>query len=126
MSIELGLKGREETVVTEKNTAAAVGSGAVEVFGTPFMVALMEGAAVNAVKDHLDPGQGTVGTHISTSHESATPLGMKVWAEAVLSEIDRKRLTFTVTAYDEKGIIGRGTHERFVINTEKFLSKSKQ
>ena len=124
MSIELGLKGRTETVVTEQNTASAVGSGAVAVFGTPFMIALMEGSAVDAITPALEPGQASVGTHINVSHEAATPIGMKVWCEAELIEIDRKRLVFQVTAYDEKGIIGRGTHERFVINPEQFLKKS--
>ena len=124
MSVELGLKGRAETVVSQQNTASAVGSGAVEVFGTPFMIALMEGAAANAVLSALEPGQATVGTHINVSHDAATPIGMKVWAEAEVIEIDRKHLIFQVIAYDEKGVIGKGTHDRFIINTEKFLAKS--
>lgn len=124
MSIEIGLKGRAETVVTEQNTAAAVGSGLVPVFATPYMIALMEGAAVNATTSALEPSQGTVGTHLHVSHDAATPIGMKVWAEATLVEVDRKRLTFEVVAYDEAGAIGKGTHERFIIDTEKFLAKA--
>ena len=123
MSLEIGLKGRAETLVVESNTAAAVGSGLVPVFATPYMIALMENSAVNAVNDHLDAGQGTVGTHLNVSHEAATPIGMKVWAEAILTEADGKRLVFEVTAYDEAGVIGRGSHERFIINTEKFRAK---
>jgi len=123
MSLELGLKGRAETLVVESNTAAAVGSGLVPVFATPYMIALMENSAVNAVTDHLEPGQGTVGTHLNVSHEAATPIGMKVWAEALLTEVDGKRLVFEVTAYDDAGVIGRGSHERFIINTEKFMAK---
>ena len=123
MSLEIGLHGRAETVVVESNTAAAVGSGLVPVFATPYMITLMENAAVNAVTPHLEAGLGTVGTHLDVSHEAATPIGMKVWAECTLSEVDGKRLTFEVTAYDEAGVIGRGSHERFIINTEKFLAK---
>lgn len=123
MSLTLGLQGRAETVVTEHNTASAVGSGLVPVFATPYMIALMENAAVNAVTPHLEEGQGTVGTHLDVSHDAATPVGMKVWAECRLKEIDGKRLVFDVAAFDEAGPIGKGTHERFIINTEKFLAK---
>lgn len=123
MSLTLGLQGRAETVVTEHNTASAVGSGLVPVFATPYMIALMENSAVNAVTPHLEEGQGTVGTHLDVSHDAATPVGMKVWAECTLKEIDGKRLVFDVAAFDEAGLIGKGTHERFIINTEKFLAK---
>ncbi len=122
-SISVGLKGKAETVVSEQNTASAMGSGLAPVFATPCMVALMEGAAVNAVQKMLEDGQGTVGTHLDVSHDSATPIGMKVWAEAELTAVDGKRLTFSVAAYDEKGQIGHGTHERFIITTSKFLEK---
>lgn len=118
-----GLTGRAETVVAESNTAAAVGSGLVPVFATPFMIALMEGAAVNAVLPCLDADEGTVGTHLNVSHDAATPIGMKVWAEATLTAAEGKKLTFEVAAFDETGEIGRGTHERFVIKPERFLAK---
>lgn len=126
MFLTVGLKGRAETVVTLENTAAAVGSGLLPVFATPMMVALMENAAVNAVQDGLEEGQGTVGTRLDLSHDAATPVGMKVWAEAELTELDGRALTFSVTAYDEAGPIGKGTHQRFVIQNEKFLSKAEQ
>lgn len=118
-----GLTGRAETVVAESNTAAAVGSGLVPVFATPFMIALMEGAAVNAVLPCLDADEGTVGTRLNVSHDAATPIGMKVWAEATLTAAEGKKLTFEVAAFDETGEIGRGTHERFVIKPERFLAK---
>ena len=123
MSIPVGIKGRADTVVTEQNTASAVGSGLVPVFGTPFMIALMENAAVNALEPYVEAGQGSVGTHLDVSHDAATPIGMKVWAECELIEVNGRALTFTVTAYDEAGVIGKGTHKRAVINVEKFLAK---
>lgn len=118
-----GLKGRAETVVSPSNTADAVGSGLVPVFATPYMIALMEGAAVNAVLPCLDADEGTVGTHLDVAHSAATPIGMKVWAEATLTAVDGKKLTYDVVAFDEVGEIGRGTHERFVIKPERFLAK---
>ena len=123
MSVELGIKGRAETVVVYENTAAAVGSGLVPVFATPYMIALMENAAVNALTPHLEEGQGSVGTHLDVSHDAATPIGMKVWAEAELTAMDGKALTFAVTAYDEAGVIGKGTHNRFLITVDRFLAK---
>ena len=119
-----GLKSRSETVVTERNTANAIGSGLVPVFGTPFMIALMENAAAAAVAPCLDADEGTVGTHLDVAHSSATPIGMKVWAEATLTAVDGKKLTYEVAAFDEAGEIGRGTHERFVIKPERFLVKA--
>lgn len=124
MPLTVGLKGRCNTVVTESNTAAAVGSGLLPVFATPMMVALMENAAVNATAPHLAEGEGTVGTHMDVSHDSATPIGLKVWAEAELTGVDGRALTFAVTAYDEAGVIGKGVHQRFVIQNEKFMSKT--
>ena len=126
MSIEIGAKGRAETVVTEHNTANAVGSGLVPVFATPYMIALMENAAVNAVGPYLAEGEGTVGTRLDVSHDAATPIGMKVWAEAELVRVDRKALTFNDTAYDEAGVIGKGTHDRFIITVDRFLAKAEQ
>ena len=121
--METGLKGRTDTVVDSTNTAKFAGSGELEVFSTPAMVALMEQAAQSSVAPYLDDGQGTVGTKLSISHDAATPLGMKVWAESVLTEIDGRRLVFEVRAYDEAGLIGQGTHERFIIRNERFLAK---
>lgn len=123
MSVTVGLKGRAETVVTDANTAQAACSGALPVFGTPFMCALMEEAAWKSIAPHLEPGQSTVGTRLEVSHDSATPVGMKVWAETEITEVDGKRLVLTVTAFDERGPIGRGTHERFIVTDERFLAK---
>ena len=124
MSLTVGSKGRAETVVTAENTAAAVGSGLVPVFATPYMIALMENAAVNAVQAHLEEGQGTVGTRLDVTHDAATPVGMKVWAEAELTAVEGKKLTFSVKAFDEAGAIGGGTHERFIITVDRFLAKA--
>lgn len=126
MSIPVGAKGRAETVVTEHNTANAVGSGLVPVFATPYMIALMENAAVNALTPYMEENQGTVGTRLDVSHDSATPIGMKVWAEAEVTAVDGKALTFAVTAYDEAGVIGKGTHDRFVITVDRFLAKAEK
>ncbi|WP_294474940.1 thioesterase family protein [uncultured Intestinimonas sp.] len=126
MSITVGTKGRAETVVTRENTAAAVGSGLVPVFGTPFMIALMENAAVDALAPYMEAGQGSVGTHLDVSHDAATPIGLKVWAEAEVTAVDGKALTFAVTAYDEAGPIGKGTHNRFIIDVERFLAKTEK
>ncbi|WP_302496744.1 thioesterase family protein [uncultured Flavonifractor sp.] len=124
MSITVGMKGRAETVVTPENTAAAVGSGLVPVFATPSMIALMENAAVNAVQAQLEEGQGTVGTLLNVSHDAATPVGMKVWAEAEVTAVEGRKLTYTVAAFDEAGPIGKGEHQRFIIQADRFLAKA--
>ena len=122
--LEPGLKGRQETVVTEDLLARNIGSGLVKVYATAMMIALIEKAAVYSVEPYLEEGQGTVGTHVNVSHRSATPLGMKVWAETELIEIDRRKLVFKVAAYDERGLIGEGLHERFIIDNERFQAKA--
>ena len=124
MSLTVGSKGKAETVVTDQNTANAVGSGLVPVFATPYMIALMENAAVNAVQAQLEEGQGTVGTKLYVTHDAATPIGLKVWAEAELTAVEGKKLTFAVKAFDEAGPIGGGTHERFIITVDRFLAKA--
>ena len=124
MSVTVGLKGRAETVVNESNTAQAACSGALPVFGTPFMCALMEEAAWKSIAPHLEAGQSTVGTRLNVSHDSATPVGMKVWAESEVTQVDGKRLVLKVAAFDERGPIGQGTHERFIVTDERFLSKT--
>lgn len=123
--IEKGIKGRLEQTVTPEMSAARVGSGLVDVFATPMMVALIEQTCYESVLPHLDEGQGTVGTLVNVSHLSATPIGMRVWCESELVEVDRRRLVFKVKAFDECGLIGEGTHERFVIDTAKFMEKLK-
>lgn len=124
MPITVGLKSRAETLTNGRNTANAVGSGLVPVFSTPSMVALMENAAVRAIQPHLAEDETSVGTRMDITHDAPTPVGMKVWAEAEVTAVDRRKVTFTVTAYDEAGPIGKGTHERFVIKPAQFLAKA--
>ncbi len=123
LNLSIGLKYKEEKIVKMEDTAKMFGSGAAEVFATPMMIGLMEAASMNAVKEYLPEGYSTVGTQVNIKHISATKVGKKVWAEAELVEIDRKRLVFQVNAYDEDKKIGEGSHERFIINEEKFMSK---
>lgn len=121
--LQPGIKGHHEQIVTPEMSAARVGSGLVDVFATPMLVALVEQTCYESVLPHLDEGQGTVGTLVNVSHVSATPIGMRVWCDSELVEVDRRRLVFHVQAYDEAGLIGEGTHERFVIDTERFMQK---
>ncbi len=121
--MEIGLKYESQTVVSEANTAATLGSGDMAVFATPAMVALMENAAMLAVKESLPEGSATVGTQMNTSHIKASPLGATITASAELTAIDGRRLTFAVKAWDDKGIIGEGEHTRFIVDRERFLSK---
>ncbi len=123
--IQKGIKGRLEQTVTPEMSAARVGSGLVDVFATPMLVALVEQTCYESVLPYLDEGQGTVGTLVNVTHVSATPIGKRVWCESELTEVDRRRLVFSVKAYDEYGTIGEGTHERFVIDTAKFMEKLK-
>ena len=123
MSLEPGLKGSAETVVVHENTAAAVGSGALEVFATPSMIGLMEKAAMDAVMPYLAEGESTVGTEIHVTHNAALPLGFPVTAEAELVEVDRRRLSFRVLARSGDEIIGQGTHTRFIVSQERFMQK---
>ena len=122
--LKTGLKGKETEIVTDKNTALSIGSGELEVYATPAMTALMEKAAYKSVAPYIEEGQGTVGTMLNIVHTSATPIGMTVTAESELIEIDGRKLKFKVIAYDEKGNIGEGTHERFIINNQKFQQKT--
>lgn len=122
--LKVGIKNKETIMVTEENTAKKLGSGLLPVFATPAMIALMESAASNSVLKELDENEGTVGISLNVQHVSATPIGMSVYCESELIEIDRKRLVFKVEAYDESGLIGKGIHERFIINNEKFMSKA--
>ena len=124
MSVTVGLKGQAEALVTESNTATAACSGALPVFGTPFLCALMEEAAWKSIAPHLEPGQSTVGTRLDISHDSATPVGMKVWAESEVTEVDGRRIELKVAAYDEKGLIGQGAHQRFIVQDEKCLARA--
>ncbi len=124
MELQIGLKGKQELTVAMEHTASTVGSGLLPVFATPWMVTLMEMSASEAVKDALEPGKTTVGIRLDIQHTAATPIGLKVWAEAELVEIDRAKLTFRVQAYDECGPIGGGIHERFIVEEKKFMEKA--
>ena len=112
--LTVGIKGKEEIVVTDANSAKTMGSGTLDVFATPAMIALMEKTAWKSVAPYLEEGCGTVGTLLNVTHDAPTPLGMKVWCESELTEIDGRRLVFSVAAFDETGKIGGGRHERFV------------
>ena len=121
--IEVGLKYQSSVVVSEDNTAQTLGSGDMPVFATPAMIALMENAAMNAVASALAEGATTVGTMMKSSHIKASALGATITAEAELVAVDGRRLTFVVKAWDDKGVIGEGEHERFIVDRERFLSK---
>ena len=122
--MEAGITGTQTITVTEEKTAKAMGSGTLPVFATPAMIALMENTAYKSVADELEEGAGTVGTLMNVKHVAATPVGMEVTCETKLVEVDRKRLVFEVKAYDAAGVIGEGTHERFIIDNERFLAKA--
>ena len=124
--VKIGIKGRQEEIVTEDLTASHIGSGSVRVFATPMMIALMERTSRMSVKPYLEDGQETVGTRVDVRHVSSTPGALKVWGESEVVDIDRRRIVFKVAAYDEKGLIGEGTHERFVIDVAKFQAKTEE
>ena len=124
MEITIGLKGEARTMAEREDTALEVGSGSLLVYATPCMVALMEGAACEAIADCLPEEKTSVGTYLEISHLSATPVGLEVWAEAEVTAVDGNMITFQVTAFDEAGKIGEGTHKRAVINSQRFLDKT--
>ena len=122
--LEAGIKGTKEIMVTNENTAKTMGSGTLDVFATPAMIALMENTAYESVASELEEGSGTVGTALNVRHVAATPVGMKVTCETELIKVDGRALTFSVKAFDEKGLIGEGEHERFIVFNEKFQAKA--
>ena len=124
MELHPGLEGRAETSVELADTALEVGSGSLLVYATPCMVALMEGAACDAIAEALSDSQTTVGIALNIEHISATPVGLDVRAEAEVTAVDGKVITFAVRAFDEVGEIGNGTHKRVIVNTQKFLEKA--
>lgn len=124
--MEKGLKHISTTTVTAANTALTMGSGDMEVFATPAMVALIENAAMKAVAPHLPEGSTTVGAMMQTSHIKPSAPGETVTAEAVLQEVDGRKLTFRVTASDSDGTIGEGIHIRYIVDRERFLSRLKR
>ncbi len=122
--IEVGIKGQAEALVEQEDTAKIVGSGDLLVYATPCMVALMEGAAYQSVAPFLAEGESTVGTRMDVKHLSATPVGMEVRAESVVTAVDGRKITFEIHAFDEAGEIGSAVHERVVIRAERFLEKT--
>ncbi len=122
--LKVGILGKAQTIVSHTTSAVSMGSGSLEVFSTPSMIALMENAASNSVKTHLEPGKTTVGVSMDAKHVSATPLGMMVNCESELVEVDGKRLVFKITAFDRCGIIGTATHERMIVDIGKFMEKA--
>ena len=124
MDIVIGMKGQAFAQVDREDTAKEVGSGALMVYATPCMVDLMEGAACEAIEACLPEGQTSVGTALNIAHISATPVGHEVRAEAEVTAVEGKKITFSLAAYDEAGEIGHGTHTRVIVNSQKFLEKT--
>ena len=125
-NIRVGMKAEIEIVVGEEHTAQSFGSGGVRVLATPMMIALMEKAALMAVDPFLGEGNATVGTVVNAAHLAATPVGMKARAIAELTEINGKKLSFKIEAYDAVEKIGEGSHDRYIINVERFLAKTEK
>ena len=121
--MKIGLSYTSTLVISKDHVAAVMGSGDLHVFATPAMVALMENAAMLAVANHLPEGSTTVGAMMNTSHVKPSPIGDEVKATAVLTEIEGRKLTFSVKAEDSKGVIGEAVHVRYVVDKEKFMSK---
>ena len=122
--MQIGITGKQTITVTEEKTAQAMGSGTLPVFATPAMLALMEKTAFMSVADKLNEGCGTVGTKVEIEHVASSPIGMKITCDSKLVAIEGRKLVFSVEAYDAKGLIGKGTHERFIIESKKFQEKT--
>ncbi len=119
-----GIRGTIEKTVSSEMTAKSVGSGELEVLATPVLIALAEECSWKSVVQELDEGQGTVGTRMDLKHLSATPVGMSVNCTSELVEVDGRKLVFAIEAFDEAGKIAEATHERFIVDNEKFMSKA--
>ena len=124
MEITIGMKGEASTLVEREDTAKEVGSGSLLVYATPCMVALMESDACEAIEEAMDDTKTSVGTELNIQHISATPVGLEVRAEAVVTAVEGKVITFEIHAYDEAGEIGNGTHKRVIVPTQRFLEKA--
>ena len=122
-SLKIGLKGKQEFQVMPADSAKAFRSGSLDVLATPVLIASAEETCADLVQPMLDSGMGTVGTQVNIRHVAPTPIGMKYHCECELTEIDGRKLSFQVTLFDEIEKIGEGTHERFIINEEKFFNK---
>lgn len=124
MPLAVGTSATVETVVDQSNVASVLGSGTLEVFATPAMIAQMELAACRCLEGHLEAGQSSVGTVVAIQHTAATPVGMKVRATATVTAVDGRKIDFEVSASDEAGPIGSGTHTRFVVDAARFMAKA--
>lgn len=124
INLKAGICGKETIVVDESVSAKKAASGEMDVFGTPFVIALMEKTADVSVRPYIPDNTATVGTMVNIRHMVATPMGMKVYGESELIEVDGRRLVFNVAVYDEVGKVAEGTHERFIIDKEKFMTKT--
>ena len=124
MELKAGIKGNKEMIVTKELCADAWGSGGLQVYATPSMIALMENTAWASVEPCMEEGMSTVGTKLDVSHLSASPVGARITCETELVEVDGRRLVFKVSASDDAGLIGEGMHERFIIKTEKFMART--
>ena len=124
MELKTGIKNESELTVTIDMTAASAGSGGQRVFSTPHMIAMMENTAWASVEPCMEEGFTTVGTRLDVAHLSASPVGALVTCETELIEVDGRRLVFRVSASDDAGLIGEGTHERFIINVERFMART--
>ena len=123
MEITIGMKGEVSSLVEREDTAYEVGSGSLLVYATPCMAALMEGAACEAIAPALPEDKTSVGVELNISHLSATPVGLEIRAEAEVTAVEGSMISFKLTAYDEAGKIGEGTHKRAVVSTQRFLDK---
>ncbi|MBQ7172166.1 MAG: thioesterase family protein [Clostridia bacterium] len=124
--MEPGLKRTNTLTVTERDCASQVGSGLLPVLATPVMAALMERTAAESVEPYLEEGMTTVGTRLELEHLAADPVGVTVTCESVLTEIDRRRLTFEITVRDGEEVVGRCRHDRFIVSKERFMEKAKE
>lgn len=122
--MQIGIKNEERFVVTEHMTAASLGSGTSSVLSTPYMIALMEGVALRSVKNDLEEGTTTVGIEVHVKHLASTPVGAEIVVISELIEMDRKKLTFKIEARNKEGVIGEGTHKRFIVSSSKFIDKA--
>lgn len=126
MAVTVGIKGQASTTVTPSTTALQAGSGDLPVYATPCMVALMEQAAWQSIAPMLESGQSSVGISMRLTHDAATPVGMQVRAESEVTAVDGRKITFSITAYDAAGVIGRAEHQRCIITADRFLAKVNQ
>lgn len=124
MELKPGIRKSAEMIVTKELCANAWGSGGLEVYATPAMIALMENTAWSSVEPFMEESRSTVGTHLDVSHLSASPVGARITCESELVEVDGRRLVFKVSASDNAGPIGEGVHERFIINVDKFMART--